>query len=64
MKKLVTLVILLAVLSSFGLTASAQEESWWETAAAPYAGVTLHGISESTPRPITLLMSWLPSSRN
>ncbi len=49
MKKLVTLVILLAVLSSFGLTASAQEESWWETAAAPYAGVTLHGISESTP---------------
>ncbi len=49
MRKLVTLVVLLAVLSGFGLTANAQEESWWKTAAAPYAGVTLHGVSESTP---------------
>jgi len=49
MKKLITFVVLLAVLSGFGLTANAQEESWWKTAAEPYAGVTIHGISESTP---------------
>lgn len=49
MKKLTTFVVLLAVLSGFGLTANAQEDNWWTTAAAPYAGVTLHGVSESTP---------------
>jgi len=49
MKKLTTFIVLLAVLSGFTLSANAQEDNWWTTAAAPYAGVTLHGISESTP---------------
>ncbi|MEZ4733872.1 MAG: extracellular solute-binding protein [Caldilineaceae bacterium] len=29
--------------------APAGEESWWATAAAPYQGVTIRGVSESTP---------------
>jgi multiple sugar transport system substrate-binding protein len=49
MKKLVTLVVLLAVLSGFALSANAQDDDWWATAAAPYAGVTIRGVSESTP---------------
>ena len=32
-----------------GEEAAAGEESWWTTAAAPYAGTTIRGISESTP---------------
>lgn len=49
MKKLVTFVVLLAVLSGFALSANAQDDDWWKTAAAPYAGVTIRGVSESTP---------------
>jgi multiple sugar transport system substrate-binding protein len=49
MKRLITFAVLLAVLfSSFALTATAQDD-WWKEAAAPYAGVTIKGISESTP---------------
>jgi multiple sugar transport system substrate-binding protein len=50
MKRLITLAILLAVLlSGFSLTAQAQQDDWWKQAAAPYAGVTIKGVSESTP---------------
>jgi multiple sugar transport system substrate-binding protein len=50
MKKLITLAVLLAVLlSGFSFTAQAQQDDWWKAAAAPYAGVTIKGISESTP---------------
>ncbi len=49
MKKLVTFVMLLAVLSGFALSANAQDDDWWKTAAAPYEGVTIRGVSESTP---------------
>jgi multiple sugar transport system substrate-binding protein len=50
MKKLITLAVLLAVLlSGFSFTAQAQQDDWWKEAAAPYAGVTIKGISESTP---------------
>jgi multiple sugar transport system substrate-binding protein len=50
MKRLITLAVLLAVLlSGFSLTAQAQQDDWWKQAAAPYAGVTIKGISESTP---------------
>ncbi len=50
MKRLITFVVLLSVLSGFALTANAQDdESWWTTAAEPYQGVTIRGISESTP---------------
>ncbi len=49
MKRLITLAVLLAVLlSGFSFTAQAQDD-WWKTAAAPYAGVTIKGVSESTP---------------
>ncbi len=50
MKKLITFAVLLAVLlSGFSFTAQAQQDDWWKQAAAPYAGVTIKGISESTP---------------
>jgi multiple sugar transport system substrate-binding protein len=49
MKKLITLAVLLAVLlGSFAFTAEAQDD-WFRQAAAPYAGVTIKGVSESTP---------------
>ncbi|WP_119070675.1 extracellular solute-binding protein [Aggregatilinea lenta] len=42
--------MVLAILSSFSLSVNAQgDEDWWATAAAPYEGVTIRGISESTP---------------
>lgn len=49
MKKLVTFVVLLSIMSGFALTTNAQDDDWWKTAAAPYAGVTIAGVSESTP---------------
>ncbi len=49
MRKLATLLVVLAILSSFAVTVNAQDDDWWKTAAAPYQGVTLHGVSESTP---------------
>jgi multiple sugar transport system substrate-binding protein len=52
MKKLnhfALLVVVIAVLLSGLSIASAQDESWWTEAAAPYAGVVLRGVSESTP---------------
>ena len=49
MKK-VTLFLLLAALLALSLNAvGAQDESWWAEAGKPYAGVVLHGVSESTP---------------
>jgi multiple sugar transport system substrate-binding protein len=49
MKKLITLAVLLTVvLGSFAFTAEAQDD-WFRQAAAPYSGVTIKGVSESTP---------------
>jgi multiple sugar transport system substrate-binding protein len=43
--------LILVLLSVFGIAVSAQDDAaaWWAEAAAPYAGVTIRGISESTP---------------
>lgn len=49
MKKLITILVLLSIMSGAALSASAQDENWWATAAEPYQGVTIRGISESTP---------------
>ena len=49
MKK-VTIFFLLATVLLLGLNAvGAQDNSWWADAAKPYAGVVLHGVTESTP---------------
>jgi multiple sugar transport system substrate-binding protein len=40
------LVLLIVSLFAF---ASAQDTAWWTTAAEPYKGVTIRGVSESTP---------------
>ncbi len=40
----------------------AGEMSWWAKAAEPYKGVTIRGISESTPPPATHKRYWQPSS--
>ena len=50
MKKLFTLVLLLAfvLLANMSLV-TADMHGWWADAAAPYAGVTIRGVSESTP---------------
>lgn len=42
------LILAAAGLSLLG-NASAQDATWWQEAAAPYEGVTIRGISESTP---------------
>jgi multiple sugar transport system substrate-binding protein len=41
-------VSILAVLLA-GLSVTSAQDDWWKTAGAPYAGVTIHGVSESTP---------------
>ncbi len=50
MKKLFTLVLLLAfvLLANMSLV-TADMHDWWAEAAAPYAGTTIRGVSESTP---------------
>ena len=50
MKKFFTLVLLLTVvlLANMSLV-TADMHGWWADAAAPYAGVTIRGVSESTP---------------
>lgn len=52
MKKLnhfaVLALVIVVLLSGFSLV-SAQDDSWWAEAGAPYAGVVLRGVSESTP---------------
>ncbi|HVZ17755.1 MAG TPA: extracellular solute-binding protein [Terriglobales bacterium] len=44
----VILAVLLVVFVGIVSPVTAQE-SWWKTAAAPYAGITIHGVTESTP---------------
>ena len=50
MKKLFTIVLLLAfaLLANMSLV-TADMHGWWAAAAAPYAGATIRGVSESTP---------------
>ena len=50
MKKFFTLVLLLAfvLLANMSLV-TADMHGWWADAAAPYAGTTIRGVSESTP---------------
>jgi multiple sugar transport system substrate-binding protein len=49
MKK-VSLFALFAVVLALSLSVvGAQDTAWWAEAAKPYAGVVLHGVSESTP---------------
>ena len=50
MKKIFTLVLLLAfaLLANMSLV-TADHHGWWAEAAAPYAGTTIRGVSESTP---------------
>lgn len=48
MKRLSLLLLLVVFLLSLSVV-SAQDEDWWKTAGEPYAGVVLHGVSESTP---------------
>ena len=50
MKKIFTLVLLLAfaLLANMSLV-TADMHGWWADAAAPYAGTTIRGVSESTP---------------
>ena len=50
MKKIFTLVLLLAfaLLANMSLV-TADMHGWWADAAAPYAGSTIRGVSESTP---------------
>ena len=50
MKKCLTIVLLLAfaLLANMSLV-SADMHGWWAEAAAPYAGATIRGVSESTP---------------
>ena len=50
MKKIFTIVLLLAfaLLANMSLV-TADMHGWWADAAAPYAGTTIRGVSESTP---------------
>ena len=50
MKKLFTIVLLLAfvLLANMSLV-TADHHGWWASAAEPYAGTTIRGVSESTP---------------
>ena len=50
MKKCFTLILVMAfaLLANMSLV-SADMHDWWADAAAPYAGVTIRGVSESTP---------------
>lgn len=49
MKKVSLLVLFVTVLMLSLSAVSAQDTAWWTEAAKPYAGVVLHGVSESTP---------------
>jgi multiple sugar transport system substrate-binding protein len=51
MKKLLTAMLILSLLVlGLSITAAQEfDEDWWAEAAAPYAGVTISGVSESTP---------------
>ncbi len=49
MKKITTLVFLVALFVLGFSATTAQDANWWAEAGKPYAGVVLHGVSESTP---------------
>ena len=51
MKKRFTflLVIAIALLANMSLASGPTMHDWWAEAAAPYAGATIRGVSESTP---------------
>jgi multiple sugar transport system substrate-binding protein len=51
MRKVSALVLCVLFLIAVGVSpATAQDNSqWWKDAGAPYAGVTIHGVTESTP---------------
>jgi multiple sugar transport system substrate-binding protein len=49
MKKIATLMFLVALFVLGFSATTAQDESWWAEAGKPYAGVVLHGVTESTP---------------
>ncbi|MBK8023172.1 MAG: extracellular solute-binding protein [Chloroflexi bacterium] len=49
MKVLALVTILLLLVSASVTSAQDDAAAWWAEAGAPYAGVTLHGVSESTP---------------
>jgi multiple sugar transport system substrate-binding protein len=45
----ILLIVVLTVLSGLTVVSAQDSDAWWQEAGAPYAGVTLRGISESTP---------------
>jgi multiple sugar transport system substrate-binding protein len=47
--RLIRFLIFLMVVAALGQTAAVAQDNWWTTAGQPYAGVTIHGVSESTP---------------
>lgn len=50
MKRLLALLLVaMLALTSLSMVTAQDDVSWWTTAAEPYAGVTITGVSESTP---------------
>jgi len=51
MKRLIRIFILTTLVFAFlsGFSVSKAADDWWATAGKPYAGVTIHGVTESTP---------------
>jgi multiple sugar transport system substrate-binding protein len=51
MKKFTRFAIWMLLLAIFvvGVSATSAQDDWWATAGAPYAGTTIHGVTESTP---------------
>ena len=50
-KKITRIAIWTMLLAVFvvGASATSAQDDWWATAGAPYAGTTIHGVTESTP---------------
>jgi multiple sugar transport system substrate-binding protein len=49
MKKFSLLLLLVALLLALSSVSAQDEDAWWAEAAAPYAGSTIRGVTESTP---------------
>ncbi len=51
MKNITRLAIWVLVIAVFavGVTTASAQDDFWKTAGAPYAGTTIHGVTESTP---------------
>jgi multiple sugar transport system substrate-binding protein len=45
----ILLIVVFTVLSGLTAVSAQDNDAWWTEAGAPYAGTTIHGISESTP---------------